>query len=386
MANWIQNFQARFRPITALPAGVHHFQSSADEEHPYRLHLRLEADGSAVLIVNARTVLHLNTTAAEYAFHWIQGATPEQAARSISSRYRVPRRQAVRDYQEFKDTVCHLAVTEDVDPETYLGVDRREPYPHELSAPYRLDCALTYRLPQGVNGHYAPVERVKAELSKEEWMRILDAAWSAGIPHVIFTGGEPTLREDLLALIAYAEQIGQVTGLISGGDRLADQQYLESITRAGLDHLMLLLQPDVDSSWQALQCALDANLFTTVHISLSQTLAGSLRPVLERLAKMKVRSLSLSSCDAAGRASLGKALDIAAETGLPLTWDLPVPYSAFHPVSEEEGGPASSGAGKSWLYVEPDGDVLPEQGTNIVLGNILHDPWNQIWDRARSGK
>ena len=35
-----------------------------------------------------------------------------------------------------------------------------------------------------------------------------------------------------------------------------------------------------------------------------------------------------------------------------------------------------SGAGKTWLYVEPDGDVLPAQGmADNVLGNFLRDPW-----------
>jgi MoaA/NifB/PqqE/SkfB family radical SAM enzyme len=40
------------------------------------------------------------------------------------------------------------------------------------------------------------------------------------------------------------------------------------------------------------------------------------------------------------------------------------------------------GAGKAWLYFEPDGDVLPAQGVNQVLGNILRDPWAQIWENA----
>ena len=44
----------------------------------------------------------------------------------------------------------------------------------------------------------------------------MDKAWAAGIPHITFTGGEPTLRDDLPALIAHAEKIGQVTGLLIG--------------------------------------------------------------------------------------------------------------------------------------------------------------------------
>jgi MoaA/NifB/PqqE/SkfB family radical SAM enzyme len=38
-----------------------------------------------------------------------------------------------------------------------------------------------------------------------------------------------------------------------------------------------------------------------------------------------------------------------------------------------------AGAGRAWLYVEPDGDVLPDQSIDRVLGNFLRDPWEKIW-------
>ena len=60
-----------------------------------------------------------------------------------------------------------------------------------------------------------------------------------------------------------------------------------------------------------------------------------------------------------------------------LLFDLPVPYSAQNPVAlETEEDDLPSGAGKAWLYVEPDGDVLPAQGmADRVLGNALTDDW-----------
>ena len=63
-------------------------------------------------------------------------------------------------------------------------------------------------------------------------------------------------------------------------------------------------------------------------------------------------------------------------TQLRLVYDLPVPYSRLHPVALElaqTGEEAPQGAGKAWLYVEPDGDVLPAQGILKVLGNLLDD-------------
>jgi MoaA/NifB/PqqE/SkfB family radical SAM enzyme len=70
--------------------------------------------------------------------------------------------------------------------------------------------------------------------------------------------------------------------------------------------------------------------------------------------------------------------------GLSLSWDLPVPYSSFNPIAMEAvEDQITEGAGKGWLYVEPDGDVLPAQGINRVLGNLLRDPWEIIWSQAR---
>ena len=67
MASLIDFIRERFTRVQPLAPALHHYQSGPDE-YPYRLHLRLEADGSGILIVNASTILHLNQTAAEYAY------------------------------------------------------------------------------------------------------------------------------------------------------------------------------------------------------------------------------------------------------------------------------------------------------------------------------
>ncbi len=82
---------------------------------------------------------------------------------------------------------------------------------------------------------------------------------------------------------------------------------------------------------------------------------------------------------------LESAREKVAALGLKLVWDLPVPYSSFNPVSlelQQSGNQIPEGAGRAWLYVEPDGDVLPAQGVNHVLGNFLKDPFSKIWKRS----
>jgi hypothetical protein len=383
MARIIDSIRKRVSRIATLPVGVHHYQTPPDSPVPYRLHLRLERDGNGVLILNASTVLHLNQTAAEYALQWVHGAKPDEAARAIASRYRVKRDQALADYHGFLDQMENLIQTPDLDPEMYLGFERRDPYSADLSAPYRLDCALTYRLPEGDNAHYAPVERAARELSAAEWQAILDKAWAAGVPHVVFTGGEPVLRDDLPGLISHAEENGQVAGLLSASLRLASPEYLDLLLKSGLDHLLYVLQPDREDSWTALGNAIAADLFTTAHLTLDRKLAVRTAALMEKLAGLQVRSLSLSASDLEGAEALGTLRNRAAELGLSLRWDLPVPYSPANPVAQETAG-SSSGAGKAWLYVEPDGDVLPEQGVNRVLGNLVRDSWEAIWSKART--
>ena len=50
-----------------------------------------------------------------------------------------------------------------------------------------------------------------------------------------------------------AEKIGQVTGLLTDGLKLADNDYLQNLLQTGLDHLLFILQPDMPASWQALE-------------------------------------------------------------------------------------------------------------------------------------
>jgi hypothetical protein len=380
MASIINFLREQITRSQPLPAGTHHYQSPPTEP-AYRLHLRMQPDGSGILIVNAATVLHLNPTAAEYAYHMIKGTPPEEVVQSVSKRYRVSKDTALRDFSDFRDRVQTMIHTPDLDPITYLDFERVAPHSQTLTAPLRLDCALTYRLPAVSQAEYAPTRRVDRELTTEEWQIVMDKAWAAGIPHVTFTGGEPTLREDLPALIAHAEKNGQVCGLLSDGLKLADKKYLQLLLQTGLDHLLFILQPENEASWQALETVMPEDLFTTVHLTVTPQNVKKGRSILERLAKLEVKSLSLSTSDASLKDDLAGLRQRAAELSLSVKFDLPVPYSAENPVAHETAEDSViDGAGKAWLYVEPDGDVLPAQGmADRILGNFLKDPWEMIY-------
>lgn len=382
--NLFRNFLTGwFNRVDPLPAGMYAYKTPPDAPRKYRLHLRLEPDGRGLLLVNAATVLHLNRSAAEYAFYLVHSTPAEQAAEQVASRYRVNLQQAEHDYAEFVRYIESLLDRPNLDPVSSLEIDRRPPYSARLSAPYRVDCALTYRLAdENLPGR-------TSELTTREWQIVLDKAWQAGIPHVIFTGGEPTLRPDLVDLLNHAERLGMVTGLLTNGRRLADSAYLDALLQAGLDHAMIVLPPYMEAPWQSLAGmaywteSLQADLHLAVHLTLTAQNAARAPELLARLAATGIHAVSLSASHPSLSQALEDAREQASRLNLTMVWDLPVPYSSNNPVALEIEAEASpSGAGRAWLYVEPDGDVRADQSSARVLGNMLHDPWEVIWNSS----
>ncbi len=379
-----QSIKQLFTKKEPLSSGLYAYQTPPEAAEQYRLHLRIENDGSGILIVNAATVLHLNQTAVEFAYHLIKENEMDQVVNTIASRYKIDKDQIRLDYGRFLNKIQTIIQTPDLDPVTYLDIERQEPYSGDITAPYRLDCALTYQVRKDSHQQHAPIDRVDRELSTQEWVTILHKAYQAGIPQIIFTGGEPTLREDLPQLVLTAEELGMVTGLLSDGAKLGDEKYLDTLLASGLDHLMMVLNPENNDNWRILEQIVAQDLFTAVHLTLRQ--GEDLKPAIQRLAQMGANALSLSAADKSLTEKLQNLRDYAAVQQLELVWDVPVPYSSNNPVSLELENAATQevpdGAGKAWLYVEPDGDVLPTQGMyDHILGNILTDPWEEIWDK-----
>jgi len=403
----LETIKSWFAPVEPLSREILHYQTRPDAEQQYRLHLRVEGDGRGLLIVNAATVLHLNQTAAEYAHLLIQGASDDEVARAISRRYRVGRAQAREDYCRLRDRILTLATTPDLCPVTFLDMERVEPFSAETSAPYRADLALTYRVDESGTLDPEARRRVDRELTTEEWQRVLRSLWEAGVPHVVFTGGEPTLRDDLVELIRSAEELGQVTGLLTDGRRLREQDYLDQLLLAGLDHLQITLLSHLSEvhdsivgqagAWQeaeaGLRLALAGDIYVVVHIVVTPANGDSVPETVAYLADLGVPAVALSSPLRTAaeeerqylQGVLGEAQEVVHERGLTLVWDLAAPYSHVNPV-EVEAGLAQERVVRQHLYVEPDGDALPAQGYNVVLGNLLRDSCESIWEHPERKK
>ncbi|HKZ55653.1 MAG TPA: radical SAM protein, partial [Anaerolineales bacterium] len=282
-------------PPEPIAAGTYHYQAPAEAAIPYRLHLRVDEKGDGLLIVNASTILHLNATATAHAYEVVRGASAKEGATAIAQRYRVAKRQARADHEQLRQKLTAIATAPDVDPVLYYGLERAEPYTLPTSAPFRLDLALTYAMdPDGALDPLAR-RRVDRELTTVEWKQVLDKAWQAGIPHVTFTGGEPTRREDLVKLIAHAESLGQVAGLVTQGRRLSDPSFMARLEQAGLDHLLIVLEPSDASSMSGLRNALASEVYAAAHLTLSHEDWQGKIGLLAQLREQGLGAISISA-------------------------------------------------------------------------------------------
>ena len=396
-------------------SGVYHYRRENNAEKS-RIHLRLDPDGHGTLIVNANRILHLNPTAALMAFFTLEGTSEKDSIRLIRQKYHVNSAQARADLGTVRGQIEELVRPDGACPIHELGLETVMPFSARPSAPYRLDLALTYRCNNDC-AHCYNVEHPSltaarsfdgaGELTTANWKRMLDKAWDLGIPHIIFTGGEPTLRDDLPELVAHAEKNGQITGLNTNARRLSDPGYVEKLVAAGLDHVQITVEShDADvhdrmvgargafpQTIKGLKNALASPLYVMTNTTMLRTNADTIPVTLDFLADTGVSTVGLNALIHSGRGSvvgtglaeseLAPLLKIARQKtekrGQRLIWYTPTQYCGFDPLALDLGVKGCTAA----LYnmcVEPDGGVLPCQSYYQQLGNLLQDDWDSIWN------
>ncbi len=395
------------RSEDTLPkAGLYHYRRETSEERT-RIHLRLDEDGHGTLVINANQILHLNPTAALIAWAILEEKTEREIIRLLRTRYRVSAAKAKADVHATRADIERLIRPDESCLIHDFDFEFRAPFSDRPSAPYRMDLALTYRCNNDCAHCYNARERDFPELDTATWKKILDTLWTLGIPHIVFTGGEPTLREDLPELIAYAESLGQITGLNTNARRLSDPRYVARLVDAGLDHVQITLEshdPDIHDRMvrvkgahrqtvQGLKNALESPLYVMTNTTMLRDNVREIPQTLDFLAEIGVPTVGLNALIYAGRgASVGTGLDeeelvplleIAREKteshGQRLIWYTPTQYCHFDPVQLDLGIKGCTAA----LYnmcIESNGNVLPCQSYYQSLGNILTDSWDSIWN------
>ncbi len=323
-----------------------------------------------------------------------------------------------------------IAIAQGREPEAEVGLLSLSDYAPEMTAPHRMDLMVTamekdgaWHCNQKCLHCYAAGQPMgeTPELSTEQWKTALALLRKANIPQVTFTGGEPTLRSDLVELVQEAEWF--VTRLNTNG-RLLTPELCAGLYEASLDSVQVTLYSaegnihnqlvgvnGFNDTVQGIRHAVEAGLIVSVNTplcSLNTHYADTLRfahSLGVRYATCSGLIPSGSACGQESRATaltpeqltevLRQAVDTAEELGMELDFTSPGWLDEETLRSLGLNLIPSCGACLSNMAVTPDGKVVPCQSwlSDEPLGDLLHDDWADIWNsphcaaiRAESAK
>ena len=313
-----------------------------------------------------------------------------------------------------------VAIARGQEPPAEVGALSLGEYAGRMSAPHRMDLMISAMTREG-RWHcnqkclhcYAAGQPMgeTPELSTEQWKTALALLRKANIPQVTFTGGEPTLRSDLVELVQAAAWF--VTRLNTNG-RLLTPELCAGLYEASLDsvqvtlysaegniHNQLVGTNGFNDTVQGIRHAVEAGLIVSVNTplcSLNTHYAETLRfahSLGVRYATCSGLIPSGSACGQESRATaltpeqltdvLRQAVDTAEELGMELDFTSPGWLDEETLRSLGLNLIPSCGACLSNMAVTPDGKVVPCQSwlSDEPLGDLLHDDWADIWNSPR---
>ncbi len=303
------------------------------------------------------------------------------------------------------------------EPKYEIGYLTLSEYAKDMRAPHRMDLMISSMEKKGCWSCnqkcllcYAGNEKMAIvnELSKEEWFKVLDKLKKANIPAVTFTGGEPTLREDLPELVKYASWF--VTRLNTNGIRLT-YDLCKKLYDADLDSVQVTLysyDKDIhnkmvggdhfDETIEGIKNAIKAGLDVSINTPLCSINADYVKTV-EFGKKLGIRYFSTSGVIPTGKAlednvkklssdeiynSLKDAYLFARENELEISFTSPG-WIKSDLLREMNMVVPSCGACLSNMAIAPNGEVIPCQSWLFEdgLGNILYTDFKKIWNSKK---
>ena len=371
-------------PPQSLAPGVYPF-TCVDCDPPVRFHLRVDPDGGGLLWANASEAAVLSPVGTVMAYGVLNGLEDAAIAAQVRAQFRDAEPARVEaDLAQMRALVRNLSVPDAAFPVTAFGVDAQSAR-RRLAAPHR--------------AHFS-------QAAPEVLRPLLQALVQVGVPHVNFHADARRPAEELPRLVEVAEDLGMIAGLRVIARELPES-VLEDALQAGLDYLMLpvastdaaehdtLLGPgDHKAAFRIIRRCLESELCPVAQLPLIDHTAPHLDELVRCVANGGVTNLSVfalacldgeEQADAAG-ALPARALPHAAafarecadECNVRLTWEPPLRFDVGRSLADQvRAGPRASGDAS--VRVEPDGSVLPARGPRTCAGNLLAQPWEEIW-------
>ena len=365
-----------------------------------------------LLILRPNTVHFLNETAAEILDLLYSGSTAGEVVRAIASKYGVKEEVVANDIRNLLKTLLAI-LKRQYSPIATPSLRKTSFGEHKIVYPVLSEIALTYRCQNRCVFCYASSPRATDELSTEQFKKIIwKIFYEARCPTLSFTGGEPTLREDLPELIEYAKSLGEDkkrmrVNLITNGIKCADKDYVKALAKAGLDSAQVSLEagsPEVHDVITGNKGSFNKTVKGVknfreagIHVHTNTTICSLNKDHMKELIDFLVDELDNEYFSANMVIRTGTALkndvgltytemakllpeiiSYSRERGIKFVWYSPIPYCIFNPVAHGLGS-KSCAACHGLLSISPEGEVLPCSSFSKGVGNMLEQTFEEIW-------
>jgi len=379
-------------------------------EDRHRFHLRILKDGRGILNIDAKYVLYLNQTATDFIYLFIKEESTKNIIRNIRSKYNIGKKSIISDYNKILTDIMALISEKGYCPIHDLGFSFKDDSFSAMEFPLRVDLAITYNCNEHCEHCYVPenvLNKFEPILPKSGMFSIMDRLWEIGVPHIALTGGEATVREDLVDLIRYGQEKGFVMGLITNGFKLSDKNLVDSVINAGLDYVQITIEscdPKIhddmvatEGAWEHTVAAIknfnEKNFFWMTNTTICEKNVDTIIDTINFLGKLGGKVFAMNGIIYSGKGKrfpyaieekdfppiLENILDAADANHMRFIWYTPTEYCSINPVDMGLGVKKCSAANTS-ISIEPNGDVLPCQSYFEPVGNILKDDWDSIWN------
>ncbi len=367
-------------------------------------------DVDRIMIIRPNRLYHLNNTAFEILRGLYAGVSPESLINSFSGEYSVPGETVYTDIISLLDTINRI-INED-----FSSSDMIKPVefdPGRVKYPVISEIALTYSCQNRCEFCYAssPYRGNRTrEMNTADVKKVIDKIFrEAHVPTISFTGGEPTLRDDLPELVAYASGLGMRTNLITNGIRCSRREFVAGLKEAGLNSAQVSLEGhcgkihdsitglegSFESTVNGIMNLKDAGIYTHTNSTICRGNRDSLIELVDFVREsFQSPYLSMNMVIKTGIArdneninisygSIGALLDPVIRhcevSGIKLVWYSPTPYCLFNPVDKNLGS-KSCACISGLLSVNPRGEILPCSSYNRGVGNLLKESFDHIWN------
>jgi MoaA/NifB/PqqE/SkfB family radical SAM enzyme len=265
--------------------------------------------------------------------------------------------------------------------------------------PDQVTISITEECPNNCIHCALPDTKNRAKLTPEAVKSTIDQVLEMGTTVVIFDGGEPLTYPGLEDLINHVDPEKAVSGMFTSGVGLTEER-ARSLKEAGLYSLTISFDSAFEdrhdyvrgrkgvfnSAVEAVKNGLQADLLVNMYVVLSKDNVDELEQIYTLASELGVHELSLYEIVPTGR-----WMNHASEIMNPKNMRK---FDNFVSIVREKEGPrvfaipqvmkvTGCMAGRKWLHITPEGNILPCACIPIIYGNVYRDKIKDIWKKIR---